>query len=324
MKIKIIILFNICLFAIISCTDSSQSSVQSQPEVQKATVSDNGLNISFPKNSPGLKLISVEGAKYGRAVVSVNSPARVVAAISNSVSSSDKIILFDSPDMTTLYSQYKQTKTNIELYTKNLARVREMFANQGVTMKDVNEAENDLNLAKTTLTEMEGRLRSAGYNPIELENAGGATVWLISDVPEGLIHEVQNGEQVHIKFNAFQGLVLKGTVRSIGDVVDPVTRTIKVRVEMENYQGKLIPGMYATVDFGDPRNSVVVLPLAGVVTVDGKNYVFVENNPGEFIRREVMVENSTSDSIIIASGIKTGERVATNGAMLLKGLSFGY
>ena len=324
-KVVISLILSSFIIFVSSCDkDNKEEEIIQDANASRPTVLDKGLRIKFPENSSGIKLIKVEEAKLGTAVISVIAPARVVATISNSVSSKDNIIMFDTPDVTSLYSQYRQTKANIVLYTKNLSRIKEMYENQGATARDMNQAENDLNLSKTFLTEMEGRLRSMGFNPVELDNASSSKVILISDVPEGKLKEVQNGEDVPIVFNSFPEVTLHGNVSSIGDVVDPVTRTVKVRISLKNYKNKLIPGMYCKVDFGDDMNKVVSLPPDAVVSVDGKDYIFIEETKGVFLRKTVSTEHSTTKRIIVTKGINEGDLVVIDGAMLLKGLSFGY
>ncbi|MCE9501848.1 MAG: hypothetical protein K8R21_15310 [Leptospira sp.] len=95
---------------------------------------------------------------------------------------------------------------------------------------------------------------------------------------------------------------------------------------MPNKGSQFRPGMYAKVEFTDKSSAAGagVLPYMSLVTVESKNYVFVEKSPGEFERREVTIGSSGLDKISIVEGIGKGETVVTTGAMLLKGLSFGY
>jgi hypothetical protein len=305
------------------CTKTINATNQKEGQ-SKAISSDNGKKVKFPEGSTSLNLIKMQTVSLGKVLISVKAPSRVVATISSAVSSKEKIILFDSPDVTSLYSQYRQTKANLNLFTENLKRIRDMFENHGATAKDVNQAENDLSLAKASFSELEGKLRSSGFNPIELENASESTVWLLSDVPESQLNEVQNREAVDVYFNSFPDKKLEGHVTAIGDVVDPITRTIKVRVKMNNYMGKLIPGMFASVDYGDPISGVIKLPATCVVSVDGIDYVFIEKSPGEFERREVTIKKSATDDVVISHGLSNGEKIVINGTILLKGISFGY
>ena len=311
------------LASINGCT-RSESGNNAHRVPAKASVKDDGALMLFPADSPGLKQLTIAAVHKGTAMVSVIAPSRVVASISTAVTSSDRIVLFESPDVTSLYSQYRQARANMRMASDNLIRVRDMFENQGVTARDVNQAENDAANARASIAEMEGRLRAIGFNPVELESETGNRVWLMSDVPENQLHEVQKGEDVDVTFASFPDRKYIGKAAAIGDIVDPVTRTVKVRVTLPNISGKFLPGMFARVDFGDPTSGVIILPLAAVVTVNSQDYVFVEISPGEFSRRAVTIVSSDGKQVVVLKGLDDGERVVTGGAMLLKGLSFGF
>jgi membrane fusion protein, heavy metal efflux system len=300
--------------------------VKTEPEasiVSKAAISDGGEKIVFPAGSSSLARFSVMTAAKGSITTSVIAPARVVASIPAG-SESNRVLLFDSPDVTTLYSQYRQSKANVDLTSKNLARIRDMLQNQGATAKDLNQAEADVSNARAVQTEMEGRLRSAGFNPRELDETPAGSVWIMSDVSESQLTEVDKGEAVDVYFNAFPNRKFEGHAAALGDVLDPVTRSVKVRITMRNPQEKILPGMFAKVDFGDPKNNVVVIPLESVFTVEGRDYVFLRPEPATFIRRQVVLSAPVGNRVIVLSGISAGETVVTSGAMLLKGLSFNY
>ena len=308
----------------IGCQEKSSANSIMQEPTGKPVVSEDGMTIRFPSESVGLQQIQTTEAREGTALVSVIAPARVVATISPAASLSKNIMLFESQDVTTLYSQYRQSSSNVELTSKNLVHVKEMYNNQGATARDLNQAETDAANARATMGEMEGRLRAFGFNPAELESVATQTAWLMSDVPETELHKVQKGENVEIVFSSFPDKKLIGKAAAIGDIVDPVTRTVKVRVTLQNPSGRLLPGMFARVDFSYPQRDVILLPLNAIVTVDANDYVFVQTSTGEFSRRKVTISNANELSAVVLNGVAEGEKVVTGGTMLLKGLSFGY
>ncbi len=307
----------------LNCHEGEKGAEATDTSMKRAIVSEDGLRILFPEGSPGMARVSTTPVAKGTALISVIAPARVVAAISGAAGN-DRSIMFDSPDITSLYSSYRQARSNVDLTSKSLKRIKEMYENQGATGKDLNQAETDAANAHALIAEMEGRLRAFGFSSADLASASENTVWLISDVPENQLHEVQKGEDVDVVFTSYPEKKYNGIAESIGEVVDPVTRTVKVRVTMPNPRGRFLPGMFARVDFGDPINSVVVLPLSAIVTVDGRDYAFVQTGPYEFRRRDLTVANSTARETVVLKGIGDGERVVTSGVLLLKGLSFGY
>lgn len=293
---------------------------------ESAKVLDDGVRIEFPADAAGLQRFTTVRVSSSKATVTVNAPARIVASITGegAIGIGSKSILFDNNDATTLFTQYRQAKASVALTQNNVKRTQEMFANQGATAKDMNQAETDAATARATLSDTEGRLRAAGFNPAQLESAPSGTVWLLCDVPESQLHEVQKGEDVEVKMSSFTDKTFVGKADAIGDIIDPNTRTVKVRVTLRNPKSKLLPGMFAKVNFADPQSNVIVLPVTAVMTVEGKDYVFIQTAPTTFERRPVTVASSTSTQAIITNGIHGGENVVVNGAILLKGLSFGF
>ncbi len=316
-------LFTILIFAC-SCSKNEQTKNSEDNKYKKATVMDNGLKIQFDSQSPALNLLKVTTAEKGSATISVVAPARVVACISKAQNSNDKIVIFESSDVTSLYSLYKQSKINLLKSQKNLERVKDMFNNNTAVAKDVSDAESDFANSQASLSEIEGKLRILGYNPIDLEKAPIHTAWLICDVSESQIKDVDKGEGVPIVFSSFPDKKFYGKAESIGDVVDSQTRTIKVRVSLTNPGDKLIPGMFAKVDFGDPIKDVILLPQSAVVTVDSNDYVFAKTSENTFERIKVITGFPTDHNVVVLRGVNAGENIVTDGAMLLKGLSFGF
>jgi cobalt-zinc-cadmium efflux system membrane fusion protein len=309
-----------------SCSDASGKDISKIRVVQHSDVTQNGMVITFPDSSTNMQRFKTTSAKEGKANVNVDAPARVVATMSSSLDKGKKgnVVLFENPDITSLFSQYRQNKTTLSLNENNLTRVREMFNNQGVTAKEVNQAEADVATARASASEMEARLRTAGFNPLEVESSPAGSVWIVSDVPESQLHNVEHGESVDIMLSSFPNDHFTGRVEAIGDAVDASTRTVKVRVSMKNSAGKLLPGMFAKVDFTEPQDHVIALPPTAIVTVEGKDYAFVQTANNRFERRTVTVISSLPEQVIVASGLKQGEQVVTEGAILLKGLSFGF
>jgi hypothetical protein len=306
-----------------SCTDTDGKQ-SAEAITKKVIVSNGGQTITFPNDSPGLEEFKVSSAEKGSATLSIIAPARIVASISQSKIPGSKIVLFDSPDVTSLYSQYKQSKANVDLTSQNLIRVKQMFDNLGVTGKDLNQAETDAATARASLEEMEGRLKVLGYNPSEMENIKSNMVWLMADVPEAQFNDISKGGTIRTTFAAFPDEVFTGRIDAIGNIIDPNTREIKVRISLTNPSGKFLPGMFAQADFGNKISKAFVLPLTAVVTVEGNNYLFIQTASNTFERRKVIMANSDASKLVILNGLNDNDKVVTSGTMLLKGISFGY
>ncbi|PJZ55593.1 HlyD family efflux transporter periplasmic adaptor subunit [Leptospira barantonii] len=289
-------------------------------------VTEAGARIEFPKEHPGLARLVYQKIGKGNAAFSVIASARVIASINTSVNSGERLILFDSGETTHLYSEYKRTRAVASKGYKDLARIKDMYVNQAATRRDVTEAESNFAVAKAESAEAESKLRTIGFNPKELDavSGSGSSYWIICDVPESQLSEVENGEEVKIQFSSFPGKIFLGKAEAVGEVIDPVLRAVKVRVTLKNTKERILPGMFARVDFGDPRSSVLAIPNQAIVTVDEKHYVFLKEDEHSFRRKQVVLGSSGDERTIVKDGLSEGDEIVIDGAILLKGISFGF
>lgn len=255
----------------------------------------------------------------------VMAPARVTAGVSGSYGSeSGPVLIFDTPDLTTLYSGFKQNRAALERARTALERVRDLYDHQAATGRELSEAQADLATTQASLAETEAKIRAAGFNPDEFLHARAGTVWVMGDVPEATLGQIRRGETSTITFASCPGEKLSGRVDAIGDAVDNTTRTVKVRITLADAGGRLKPGMFAQVVFGQATGQVLAVPQSSVVTVLGRHYVFVRTAEREYTRRAVQLGRQVGDSLIVTSGLNDGDELVTDGTMFLKGISFGY
>ncbi len=145
-----------------------------------------------------------------------------------------------------------------------------------------------------------------------------STVWVTSDVPETAIRQVKNGEPVQITLDAFPGESFRGRVTLIGDVVDPQSRTVKVRAEMANPMGRLKPEMFGTIQLAEQTETRPTVPTAAVISAEGQALVWRETGTGVFLRTPVTTGVQTNGRIAILSGLTASDRVVVDGVMLLQ------
>jgi membrane fusion protein, heavy metal efflux system len=152
-----------------------------------------------------------------------------------------------------------------------------------------------------------------------------SNLWVWCDVYEkdlAVLHEqLSRGNQlratVHVK--AFAVDKFEGVVDLIGNVMDEHTRTVKIRVQVKNLQGKLRPGMFAEVEViipGDGRMTAV--PRNAIMTDANENFVFQHWKDDLWARSDVTVGSMQGDFVEILSGIPNGATIVTGGAFMLK------
>jgi hypothetical protein len=111
-------------------------------------------------------------------------------------------------------------------------------------------------------------------------------------------------------------------INGIADVMDNTSHMTKVRILINNKQAKFRSGMFALVSFGISEGHFISVDKNALITVQGKNFVFVKKDNKSFERREVHTQQ-IGDRVIIFSGLQNNEQVVNTGAIQLKGL-FGY
>ena len=146
-----------------------------------------------------------------------------------------------------------------------------------------------------------------------------SSVWVLADVYEKDLAKVRMDTDVDIRVDAYPDRVFKGRLTYISDIIDPQTRTAKVRCVVANADGALKLDMFAKVTVGttDSREAVVV-PAAAVQQIDGRSVVFERQSAERFIRRDIEVGVTAGETVEVRSGLKGGETVAAAGSFYLK------
>ena len=149
------------------------------------------------------------------------------------------------------------------------------------------------------------------------EIADLTTVWMLADVFESEAPLVKAGQQAKIELIAFPGEPLSGTVSYIYPALDESTRTLRVRLECPNPDGRLKPGMFAAVSIAVDLGEQLVVDDDAVLDTGLRQIVFVDKGEGRLEPREVVVGDRADGLAIIARGLEPGERIVTSGNFLV-------
>ena len=137
------------------------------------------------------------------------------------------------------------------------------------------------------------------------------------DVPEQALSAIRTGQSISVNVSAYPDRNFGGRVHHIAPGVTPNSRTMTVEAEVENGEGLLKPGQFATVRILQPQTSPAVLvPLRAVRAETGTNYVFVIKD-GRAEKRIVQLGQAEADLVEIKTGVAAGEQVATGNVELL-------
>ena len=142
-------------------------------------------------------------------------------------------------------------------------------------------------------------------------------VWIDANVFEKDLQQVRPGQEVKLTVPAFPGSTFSGRVILINSVVDPDTRTVKVRTEVANPDGRLKPDMFANVQIVTALNRTAIsIPQSAVLNDEGKTIVFVADG-NSYKKRQVQAGIQNNDRVEIVDGLTAGDKVVVKGNYLL-------
>ncbi|WP_343604108.1 efflux RND transporter periplasmic adaptor subunit [Fluviicola sp.] len=322
------------LFLLLSACGSNEKKVQEKDPTP--VVTDNGQTISFP--DPGsLSFFKTEQVSNNNLTAEFTAPAKISATVISS--GEGAIVLFENPELAGSYTLLMQHRINISQINNinikqrqlELSRTKELQAHGAATGQDLLNAQTALSMEQTNLAnekaalvEHEAKLIAAGFEPEVLQHAKAGTAYLVCDIPENQISRIKEGQPCNIVFTAFPDENFVGKIDAVADMVDNITRMIKVRISIKNPTNRLKSGMFASVSFGLSEDHFINISNASLITVQGKSYVFVKKSDNTFERREIQVGQQIGNRVLVFGGLNPNENIAVEGVMQLKGLSFGY
>jgi Cu(I)/Ag(I) efflux system membrane fusion protein len=147
---------------------------------------------------------------------------------------------------------------------------------------------------------------------------GLETVWVNAEVPEAQVGLIPSGSHVEVRATAWPGEVFDGRVSELLPELDPATRTLPVRVVVENPDQKLAPGMYVSLEFeskaGEPR---LLVPSEAVIVTGDRSVVIVARQGGGYDVAEVMTGAEADGRTVILSGLQEDQPIVLSGQFLI-------
>ncbi len=276
----------------------------------------------------------------------------ILVKLGDHVKPGQTLVELSSPQVGQLQADAQKTQQDLLVAQRTADRVHRLKVDGAVSEKDVGQAEADLQKAKADVGRTVAQLRSIGVSASDPAVAvgiraqlGGTVVernalvgqevradattplmtitnldslWVSADVYEQDLALVSSGETVEVRVAAYPGERFVGTVARLGDVVDPVSRTVKLRCIVPNPGGRLKPEMFAKIALAEGNGKqVLVIPAKAVLNEAGKSRVIVVQGT-TFRPVTVEVGPETDGKVRVLAGLKVGDRVVTDGALFLK------
>src|SRR5579864_480731 len=142
-------------------------------------------------------------------------------------------------------------------------------------------------------------------------------VWVVADVFESDAANVHVGQSVVVGLPSENGRGFAARVSYIQPQIDPVTRTLKVRIEAPNPAMQLKPDMFVDVEFHSASQRKLTVPAEAVLDAGQRKTVFVDHGQGNLEPRQVEIGERSGDRVEIVKGLKAGERIVTSGNFLI-------
>lgn len=144
-----------------------------------------------------------------------------------------------------------------------------------------------------------------------------STVIVSADLPEADLQRVKLGNTVKVKVSSYPDKIFTGVISFISEHVHPDSRTVSIRARLDNRDKKFRTNMFAEIDLEGQKQNLLALPKQALQEHAGQKIVFVLTKDG-FEERKVKVGRESEDFVEILSGVEQGEKVATQGSLMLK------
>ncbi|HEV3278578.1 MAG TPA: efflux RND transporter periplasmic adaptor subunit [Terriglobia bacterium] len=273
----------------------------------------------------------------------------VRAKLGDDVQKGQLLLVVHSPDLEAAIQQYQKDRADDHLAEIALKRAHELFDHGAMAQQDLENAENVFQKAEVDTKTDADQIRLLGgdidrlsptvdvRSPVggvvvdqqvangeavkSLDNSQSlfmvadlSRVWVLCDVYENDLGKVRLGDIAEVRLNAYPDRDFRGTVGNISQVLDPATRTAKVRVELANPQGLFRPQMFATIKFTSRRTYPrLLLPATAILRLHDKDWIFVKAGDRSFRLTPVRAGESGADGTQeILSGVQQGDQVASN------------
>lgn len=143
-------------------------------------------------------------------------------------------------------------------------------------------------------------------------------VWAVAQIPEAQVSAVNAGAKVSVRATAWPEETFKGRVMALLPDVDAATRTLPLRIEIENPGSRLVPGMFVSMDFEMPAETPQLLvPSEAVIVTGSRSVVIVARQSGGFDVVDVKIGRESGGRTAILSGLEEGQSVVTSGQFLI-------
>src|SRR5580700_5181289 len=280
--------------------------------------------------------------------LAVGRVVEIKARLGDIVQKGQVLLRVQSADIAAAYSDYQKAVVDEKLARTQAERARLLFDKGAISQNDFQIAEDVEAKAQVDVKTTAEKLRVLGNANLDqpsgivdirapvagvitdqqVTNAAGVAgltspnpftisdltyVWILCDVYENDLANVQLGQNVDISLNAYPDKNFAGVISNVGLILDPNIRSAKVRIEVRN-PGLMRPGMFVTATFhGQKKEKRVAVPANAILHLHDRDWVYIPTNDKKFRRVEVKGGDMLPGNLQeVLSGLVPGDHVVAN------------
>ncbi|QRR03708.1 efflux RND transporter periplasmic adaptor subunit [Dyadobacter sandarakinus] len=269
--------------------------------------------------------------------------------LGDNVKKGQKLAVIRSGEVADFEREMIQAQSDLLIAKKNLTSTEDLYESQLVPERDVITARQMVDKAQAEVSRVKeifsiyGLGKSTNYvvkspingfiidknvnrgmqlrsdNTESLFTVGQiADVWVMANVNESDIPRIKLGMPAEVRTISFPDEVFKGKVDKIYNVLDPETRAMRIRIQLQNVGFRLKPEMHATVSLNFAEDiKMQAVPSQAIIFDRSKNWVLVFTSPSKIEARSVDVYRTVTNRAYISAGLKDGERVISRNQLLV-------
>lgn len=326
----------------------SSSPLGSRLEVESAKLTTFTHRVTAPAS------VEADPARYARILPPLNGRIlKLFVHPDDRVHRGQELLAMDSPDFVGAQADYTRAHSALAQAERTLTRQDDLATHGIIGQRDVDQARTDRDSAASDFERTKDRLLLLGMDPdttklgaplivrsplsgkvLDVTTATGefrndpnaplmtvadlSDIWVTANVQEKDIHLVRKGDPATATFAAYPTEPFQGKVLFVADVLDPDTRTAKVRIVYPNRDGRLRPAMFATVTLKTWDTQELTVSTTALVLVGDHTTVFVQVAPNTYEQRPVVTGEQQGSRTIVKSGVQTGDKVLIREGALLQ------
>ena len=285
----------------------------------------------------------------------------LIVNVGDVVRKNDVVFTLNSREVAAAVADHVASRKDLELAEKTFAMTQDLFEHQAASRMALQQSENELAKARSRVIQTEEGLKVLGLdahgdnepppsgqsqipvrapidgvviernvtngqfvgaeNPALITIADLSSVWLQGDIFERDLRHIATGQYADVTTAAYPADRFSARVSRISSIVDSQTRTAKVRFLVANPDGRLKPGMFASIAlYVSESTASLTVPTKAVFVENGHTFAYVKVGAREFARREIEAVKSGPDRLRVTRGMKAGDRVVSDGVLLLRKL----